>query len=810
MSPTPASSPAPNAARRYRGRLSIRMKLVIPTLGVGLGALAVMLIVVLATTRENLLDITQSNMHSAVSLAGEFLEVDRQAKVERCASGLKVARSVFDATPLTVDPEHRVTFTAVDQITKASREVEVPAWRRGESMLQRDTGLVDGIKELLGGTVTVFQKIDGGYLRVATNVMKSDGTRAIGTYIPMDSPVVKTVERGETFHGRAFVVDAWYTTAYEPITVDGRVAGMLYVGIKDDLSGIEAAMGKLQLGQTGFVFVLDQDGKLIFRTKPRVDHGDAGVAWIDEVVKSQDGTESVAAADGDELLVTFTHNASFGMYIGAVIDPGFETAALRSAMVERFLLMGLGLGLFVGLVILFIATQVARGFKVVSEGLVRIADGDFSHDHGARMHRTFRDEVVDCVETLGSIQGTIAGFNGALQDMIAAATAGDLQARIDNSAWAGEYSALGEGVNRFAAEVLRPVEEAGEVLQRVAQGDLRARMVGEYAGDHGVMKQAINGTVDAFSSVLREIHTTSAHIDSTGGEISASGVDLSKSATNLAATVEEIGATIKVIATQIQANAESVAQARHLSETVRSRAEAGNQLMERLVEGMHAIDTSSRDIAKVIKVIDEIAFQTNLLALNASVEAARAGVHGKGFAVVAEEVRNLASRSAQAARETAQLIEGARDNVQHGTSLAGNTAEALASIVEGISQVTRRIGDVAEASEQQAEGVHQIDLGMHDVENVVARNQRMSEQSSDASHTLQNLSQTLSGAVSKFAFDNEGWSPPAQGAWAHGGNAAAHDWRDAGRVAHGGSNGHAAQPAGFDDFTDFDGWAASP
>jgi methyl-accepting chemotaxis protein len=785
------------------------MKLVIPTLGVGVGALVVMLIVVLATTRENLLQVTQGNMRSAVSLVGEFLETDRQSKEERCAAGLRVARHVFATAPLVADPDERVAFTAVDQVTLASREVQVPVWRRGGSVLQRDAELVDGIKDLLGGTVTLFQKIDGGFLRVATNVLKTDGTRAVGTYIPSDSPVAQAIERGETFRGRAFVVNAWYTTAYEPIRVDGRVAGMLYFGIKDDLTSLKEAMDKLQFGQTGFVFVLNEKGEIIFKTTPRVDHGDSTDAWVAEVMRKKAGTEYVLASDGDELLVTFTHNPSFGMYIGAVIDPGVETEALRSTMVERFLALGIGLGLFVGFVILFIATRVARGFRVVSDGLVQIAAGDFSRDHRERVRQTFRDEVVDCVETLDSIQGTVSGFNGALQQMIAAATAGDLQARIDVSAWAGEYRALGEGVNSFAGEVLRPVEEAGEVLQRVAQGDLRARMVGEYAGDYAAIKEAINGTVDAFSSVLREIHTTSGYIDATGCEINASGLDLSRSATNLAATVEEIGATIKVIATQIQANAESVAEARQLSEAVRSRAESGNHLMERLVEGMQAIDTSSRDIAKVIKVIDEIAFQTNLLALNASVEAARAGVHGKGFAVVAEEVRNLASRSAQAARETAQLIEGARDNVQHGSSLAGDTAEALGSIVEGIIQVTRRIGDVAEASEHQADGVHQIDLGMHDVENVVARNQRMSEQSSDASQMLQSLSQTLSEAISQFAFENDDRAPAAQRPWEPSGHSTGRGWQDTDRAA----RGHAAAAAGgddFSDFTDFDGWAVSP
>jgi|GEM_PF-1935887 len=787
------------ASRRYRGRLSIRMKLVVPTLGVGLFALGVMLIVVLVTTKENLLEVTQNDMGSAVSLAGELLEMDRHAKAELCEAGVRVAREVFEAETFSIDPVERASLNAVDQITKVATEVHVPVWHHGAVSMHASTDFVDQVQAMFGGTATVFQRIDQGYLRISTNVLKLDGSRAIGTYIPNSSPVAKAITRGETFRGRAFVVNAWYTTVYEPITVGGEVVGMLYVGVKDDFAALEATLGKMKLGETGSIFILDGQGKTILRTKPRSEHASTGDAWREKVLEKKEGTERLAAEDGDEVLVTFKYNEGFDFYIGAVIEPDIETASMQSTMVTRFVVLGLVLGLLVGGMIFFIASNVARGFRAVGRGLERLAQGDFSRRDEPALKRVFRDEVVDCVETLEGIQGTLTEFNGALQGMIASATAGDLQSRIACAGWAGEYKALGDGVNHFASEVLRPIEEASQVLQSVAQGDLRARMVGDYAGDHSIMKQSINATVDAFSTVLREIHETSGQIDSTGGEINASGLDLSRSATNLAATVEEIGATIKVIATQIQQNAESVAEARKLSETVRSRAEAGNDLMERLVQGMHAIDTSSRDIAKVIKVIDEIAFQTNLLALNASVEAARAGVHGKGFAVVAEEVRNLASRSAQAARETAQLIEGARDNVQHGTTLAGNTAEALASIVDGITQVASRISDVAEASEHQAEGVHQIDLGMHDVENVVARNQRMSEQSSDASESLRDLSHSLSGTVARFSFDS---STPISSAASWAGQAAV-------------APAPSPAPAGggqledFDGFIDFDGWNAS-
>jgi methyl-accepting chemotaxis protein len=342
-----------------------------------------------------------------------------------------------------------------------------------------------------------------------------------------------------------------------------------------------------------------------------------------------------------------------------------------------------------------------------------------------------------------------------------AAVAGDLDRRVDTSDFQGVFRDLGEGLNQLATDLQRPIAEAISVLQKLSEGDLRARMVGHYVGDHGVTKEALNTTAEAFNQVLHEIRAASGQIDSAGVNLRETGNELSNGTTNLAATVEEISATIKIIASQIAQNAQAVGDASGLSDQVRTRATSGNQLMERLLEGMQAIDESSREIAKVIKVIDDIAFQTNLLALNASVEAARAGQHGRGFAVVAEEVRNLASRSATAARETAQLIEGARDRVQVGSQLATQTAEALNAIVDGIETVSGRMADVTHASERQAEAVRQIDLGMNEIGTVVMRNQRVSESAKDTSENLAQHSTALAELVDRFDLE-EGTSRNSQ------------------------------------------------
>jgi methyl-accepting chemotaxis protein len=204
------------------------------------------------------------------------------------------------------------------------------------------------------------------------------------------------------------------------------------------------------------------------------------------------------------------------------------------------------------------------------------------------------------------------------------------------------------------------------------------------------------------------------------------------------------------LAAQTRDNADNANQANQLSATTKTSAVEGRELMNGMVQAMSEIDQASGDISRINKVIDEIAFQTNLLALNAAVEAARAGQYGKGFAVVAEEVRNLAGRSAKAARETAELIDNAMDKTRNGSELAGQTSTALEGIVSGATQATELIGEIATASGEQSAGIGQVHQGLGQIDQVTQRNTANAEESAAASEELSSQAEQLLQMLQQF------------------------------------------------------------
>ncbi len=325
---------------------------------------------------------------------------------------------------------------------------------------------------------------------------------------------------------------------------------------------------------------------------------------------------------------------------------------------------------------------------------------------------------------------------------------GDLSGRLQISS-RDEIGRLAMALNAMAVGL----QEKVHLAELMAGGDL-SREVG-LASQRDEFGQALRTMTMELRNLIGGIRRTAEQIAGGSAQVSDSSQALSQGATEQASSLEEITSSVTEMASQTRLNAENAAQANRLANEARQAADRGNAQMLEMTAAMAEISQAGQSISKIIKTIDEIAIQTNLLALNAAVEAARAGAHGKGFAVVAEEVRSLAARSAKAARETAELIEGTVIKTGNGTRIVGSTAEALQEIVSGIGKVTDLVAEIAAASNEQAQGIAQVNQGLGQIDQVTQQNTANAEQSAAAAVELTGLVGQLRQMLARFRLDSE-------------------------------------------------------
>ncbi|MBZ0265977.1 methyl-accepting chemotaxis protein, partial [bacterium] len=304
----------------------------------------------------------------------------------------------------------------------------------------------------------------------------------------------------------------------------------------------------------------------------------------------------------------------------------------------------------------------------------------------------------------------------------------------------------------------KEVETLNAILDRMAEGDLTVTYqpvepdedTSEIAASFKEISESLNETLDNLNNILSNVTVAVDQVSTGSQQVSSASQSLSEGSTEQASSIEETSSSMEEIGSQTRQNAANAEEANKLTAEARLAADTGNQSMQKMIEAMKEIKDSSTEVSKIIKVIDEIAFQTNLLSLNAAVEAARAGIHGKGFAVVADEVRNLAQRSAKAAKETTEMIEGSMTRVLAGSEIALKTGDALEEIVSSIAKATALVNEITDASRRQATGIEQINDALTQIDSVTQSNTANAEESAAAAEELSSQATQLSNTVRKF------------------------------------------------------------
>lgn len=381
----------------------------------------------------------------------------------------------------------------------------------------------------------------------------------------------------------------------------------------------------------------------------------------------------------------------------------------------------------------------AKYVEAISKGNIpeRITDnynGDFN---------TIKNNLNQCVDAV----------NRLVSDtdlLVQAALQGKLSTRADASKHLGDFRKIVEGVNQTLDAVINPVNEASAVLEKVAARDLSVRVTSDYKGDHAKIKNALNSAVDNLDKALQQVSDATEQVSSASQQISAGSQSLAQGANQQASSLEEISSSLEEMSSMTKQNADNAMMAKNLAGESNTNAKSGSEAMVRMSGAINRIKESSDQTAKIVKTIDEIAMQTNLLALNAAVEAARAGEAGRGFAVVAEEVRNLAQRSAQAAKNTADMISESVKNADDGVKIASEVAQSFESIATSAKKVNDLIAEIAAASQEQSQGIDQVNTAVAQMDKVTQQNAANSEESASAAEELSSQAEGLQGMVGQF------------------------------------------------------------